>query len=79
MTMTELREWGEYYQVEPFGQERDNLHAGLVASVIANAHRGKGTRAFSPSDFMLKDKAAEGAKSVLQFKALLKASSRKKT
>jgi len=35
----------------------------LVASVIANVHRSRGTRAFSHADFMLTDRpAADQAK-----------------
>jgi hypothetical protein len=32
----ELAEWAAYYQCEPFGEERADLRAGIVASVIAN-------------------------------------------
>lgn len=51
----ELSEWLEYYKLEPFGQERDNLHAGLVASTIANVNRDADRQAepYKPRDFML--------------------------
>jgi hypothetical protein len=32
--------------------ERADMHAAIVASVIANANRGKGQKAFKPEDFM---------------------------
>ena len=32
--------------------ERADLRAGIVAAVIANVFRGKGTRAYQPYDFM---------------------------
>jgi hypothetical protein len=53
-----------YWQAEPWGSFRDNIHSGLVASVIANANRRQGSRAFSYADFMLteRDPAAEKAK-----------------
>ena len=47
----EFAEWMAYYSLEPWGQERGDLRAGIVASVIANTQRGKG-KAFTPQDFM---------------------------
>ena len=44
--------WQAYYALEPFGQERDNFHAGIIASTVANCHSKK---AWSAKDFMLKD------------------------
>lgn len=50
----ELSEWMAYYALEPFGQERGDLQAGVVASVMANAWKGaKERRTFEPGDFML--------------------------
>ncbi len=43
-----------YLSLEPIGEERADLRSGIVASVIANANRKKGTRAFKPDDFMPK-------------------------
>lgn len=48
----ELTEWTAYYKLEPFGEERADVRAGVVASVIANVHRGK-NRPFRPTDFMV--------------------------
>jgi hypothetical protein len=47
----ELAEWMQYYAIDPFGTERNDLQSGIVASTIANANSGKG-KAFQPSDFM---------------------------
>jgi hypothetical protein len=48
-------EWIAYSRVEPFGEERADLRAGIIASVIANAHRDrKRGKTFRPSDFMPK-------------------------
>jgi len=45
--------WLNYAQIEPFGEERADLRAGIVASVVANAMgRKKGQRAFKPKDFI---------------------------
>ena len=49
----ELSEWMAYAQVEPFGVERENLHAGIVAATVANVNRAKGKKALQPSDFLL--------------------------
>jgi hypothetical protein len=50
----ELAEWIEYYKVEPFGQERADLQAGVVASTIANVNRDKKSKVYKPGDFLLK-------------------------
>jgi hypothetical protein len=39
-----------YYARNPFGAKRDNIHAALICSTMANVHGNKST----PSDFMLK-------------------------
>jgi len=50
----ELTEWMVYYQLEPFGEERADLRAGIIGSTIANVNRGKGGKVFTPQDFMPK-------------------------
>lgn len=52
MSSRELTEWQMFYHIEPFGGERADLQAGIVASTIANVNRGKGSKVFSPADFM---------------------------
>ena len=47
----ELAEWMAFYGLSPFGDERQDLQAGIVACTIANANSSKG-RAFQPIDFM---------------------------
>ncbi|HMU15811.1 MAG TPA: hypothetical protein PKC95_00070 [Thauera aminoaromatica] len=56
MSARELDDWVAFWKVEPWGAWRDNVHAGLIASVIANAHRGRGVPAFSPANFMLQER-----------------------
>jgi len=53
MTAAECDEWAEFASVEPFGSIRDNLHAGIIASLIINVLRGKNSRMVSPTDFLL--------------------------
>lgn len=40
-----------YYDISPFGKERDSLERATIACVVANAFRGKG-RAYRLRDFM---------------------------
>lgn len=40
-----------YYDLDPFGNERGDLQSAVIATVIANAWRGKG-RAYKVKDFM---------------------------
>lgn len=44
--------WQAYALLEPFGEERADLRAGIVASTIANVNRGRATPPFRPKDFM---------------------------
>lgn len=49
------RDWVEYNNLEPFGEERADLRAGIVAAVVANClGRGKGKPAFKATQFMPK-------------------------
>ena len=43
-----------FYELEPFGPERNDVGAGIVASTIANVNRDpkKRKKPFSPSDFV---------------------------
>jgi hypothetical protein len=51
MTMPEYRLWLAEYELEPWGEHRDDLRAGIIASTIANVNSTK--RTFKPSDFMI--------------------------
>ena len=49
----ELGEWIAYHtQIEPIGEIRHDLRAGIVASTIANVNRSKNKPAFTPAEFM---------------------------
>lgn len=50
----ELSEWQAYFETDPFGEERADLRAGIIAAIIANIYRKKGAKPFKPSDFMPK-------------------------
>lgn len=54
MTWSQFVSWQHYFQLEPFGEERADYRAGIVASMIANANRDT-TRhpdSYQPTDFM---------------------------
>jgi hypothetical protein len=58
-----------YYAIDPFGNERQDLQAGIIASTVANANAGKG-KAFQPIDFMpyateQKEQTGEDMKAIL--------------
>lgn len=50
----ELSEWMVYAQLEPFGEARADLRAGIVASTMANTVRDPKRRKkpFGPEEFM---------------------------
>lgn len=54
LTSWQITEWLAYYQIEPWGEERGDLRAGIVASVTANANRDPKhrKRPYTPQDFM---------------------------
>lgn len=53
MPATLLTEWIAYYTLEPFGEERADLRAGVLASLLANIHRDpkRQRNPFEPGDF----------------------------
>ena len=55
LSYSEFQEWCLYYQVEPWGEDRADLRAGIVASTIANYAgkvRADGADPALPADFM---------------------------
>ncbi len=51
----ELQEWMAYAEIDPFGEERADLRAGIIASTIMNAIQAFGdgnNKKFEPQDFM---------------------------
>lgn len=53
-----------FYSIQPFGVRRDNLHAAIIASTIANCHSKK---RFTTSDFMIKDEVEESRTKTMKF------------
>lgn len=48
----EFVEWQAYFGLDPFGEDRADLRAGIIAMTIANSQRAKGTRPFTAQEFM---------------------------
>jgi hypothetical protein len=48
----ELCEYMALYELDPWGEERADMRAGIVAATVANVFRGKNTKPLTPSDFM---------------------------
>ena len=65
----ELTEWAAYYQLEPFGEYRGDLRAGIVASTLANIHAKKG-HSFTPADFMQRFQPAEAKRGMTADEAM---------
>lgn len=69
----ELTEWMAFWQLDPWGDSRADLRAGVIASTIANVHRGADTRPYKPMDFMpyaQRDENEEARSNVATFKAM---------
>jgi hypothetical protein len=62
MGTREFNRWFRYWLEEPWGSYRDNLHTGILASILTNVHRRKGSRRASVDDFMLMSKETRKSK-----------------
>jgi len=47
-------EWMAYFRIEPFGQLRGDLQAGIVAAQVFNAWRDRHQKPAGPNDYELK-------------------------
>jgi hypothetical protein len=52
LTQGQLLEWSAYYAAEPWGQDRADLRAAIIACTQFNMFRARGTPAKRPRDFM---------------------------
>lgn len=52
MSAKDIGEAIAYSRIEPWGESRADLRAGIIASVIANVNRDSKTKPFQASDFM---------------------------
>lgn len=54
MGSSEFSDWLKYYEVEPWGAVRDNLHAGQIASTLVKLFGSKRRKAPEAADFVLR-------------------------
>jgi hypothetical protein len=54
MSITELREWRAYADLEPFDEGRADLRAASIAYFLVSAWRGRKGRKLKLQDFLLK-------------------------
>jgi hypothetical protein len=68
----DFAEWMAYSRLEPWGEERDDLRMGIVASTIANVNRSKNQKPYKPSDFIpdFEPETEEEAQARLMAKAM---------
>ena len=54
LTSRQLTDWIAYFSLEPWGEMRDDLRSGIIASTIANVHRDsrKHPQPYTARDFM---------------------------
>jgi len=50
----ELTEWAAYYMLEPFGEDRADLRAGIISATVANVNRGEKQEPLTAQEFMPK-------------------------
>lgn len=51
MSASQMTEWIAYYSLEPFGQDRGDIPAAVIAAQVANTIPRKG-RPVSPNDYL---------------------------
>lgn len=68
----ELSEWMAFDSLEPFGEERADLRAGIVAATVANVNRDpkKQRTPYAPQDFLPKFEGGAGESAVKSPEAL---------
>lgn len=67
-----LSEWIAYYKMEPFGEQRADLRAAIIACTVANSNRGKDQKALKVEDFMPKfEEQKQSMEEMIQFAAMM--------
>ena len=77
MSASQLMAWMEYDRLEPFGSWRDNYHAALIASILANVHRDPKSRPLRMDEFFYQDAETASEQSDNEMLAWLDAVSKK--
>jgi len=53
LSYRELNVWIEYFSIEPFPEEREDLRNAQLLTLLANIWRNKDTKEFEIKDFLL--------------------------
>ena len=73
MSSSEYEDWIAFSELEPFGIIRDNIHTGMIASILVNQNLKKGATPYTYNDFMLMSQEEQREKKTSEFIAFLKA------
>lgn len=71
LTSRQIEGWIAAYRLDPWGEQPAYWRAGVVASVIANVHRKKGSKPLMPSDFLPAPRTRSKKQTSEQMKAAL--------
>lgn len=71
ISSAEFAEWIAFSRLEPYGPERADLRAGIVAATVANVHRDPKSKPFAPSAFMPEFDRQVRRQSIEEMKAAL--------
>ena len=52
LTSQEITDWFAFYSLDPWGGQRGDIQAAIIASTIANVNRSKDSKPMTPADFM---------------------------
>jgi hypothetical protein len=52
LTSKQFGEWVAFYSIDPFGDQRGDLQAAIVAATVSNRLRNKTEKPAQPIDFM---------------------------
>lgn len=69
----EFAEWIAYWNIEPWGEERADLRAGIIAATVANAAPFRSGRSFAASEFMPFASPQANTQSANEFEARMRA------
>lgn len=82
MPSTEFDLWQQYWNQEPWGPYRDNLHTGIIAAMTYNMQRPKGKPPLHAKDFVMVTREADSenktASALNWFKAMADATKAKR-
>jgi len=58
----QFAQWAARYEIEPFGEAREDARHGLRAAILANVHRDPKAKPFEPQDFIPRFRSPEKVK-----------------